>query len=94
GVFKYDPNRIKFKHYKQDEDEPNGLSHNHIYAIQGEPGNPEILWIGTFGGGLNKLNRKTEKYTHFQYQPGNPYGLSEDYVQVIYFDREETMWIG
>jgi ligand-binding sensor domain-containing protein len=94
GVFKYDPHRLKFKHYKHEEDNPNSLSNNQIYAIQGDPGNTDIIWIGTFGGGLNKFNSRTGKYTHYQNQPGNTKSLSSNHIQVIYFDHAETMWVG
>ena len=32
-IFKYDPNSIKFTHYKRNSTDPHSLSHNHILAF-------------------------------------------------------------
>lgn len=74
-----------------------GLSNNNIRAIhEDREGN---LWVGTYGGGLNRLNRPdffkkegTSIFTATAYT--TEYGLSNDFVKVIYEDREGSLWIG
>ncbi|WP_298537389.1 hybrid sensor histidine kinase/response regulator transcription factor [uncultured Algibacter sp.] len=43
----------QFVVYKHDEKNPNSLSHNSIYSILEDK--EGVFWIGTFGGGLNKM---------------------------------------
>ena len=54
----------------------------------------ETLWIGTYGGGLNKFNRKTNRFTHYRANPDNPASLSNDYIFAIYEDMSYNLWIG
>ncbi|NIR63280.1 MAG: histidine kinase, partial [Aliifodinibius sp.] len=94
GINKYDPNRIKFRHYRHVPNDPNSLSHNQIFAIEEDSRNSQILWIGTFGGGLNKFNRITGEFTHYRNDPDNPFSLSEDFIQDVFVDNSGTVWIG
>ncbi|NIR73207.1 hypothetical protein GWO43_07920, partial [candidate division KSB1 bacterium] len=42
-----------FIHYKNNPDNPNSLSNNNVWSIYEDQSG--ALWIGTWGGGLNKL---------------------------------------
>ena len=49
-----------------------------------------ILWIGTFGGGVNKLDRGSNKFPVLQYDLANPknissFGLIEDHTGQLWF---------
>src|SRR5690606_28054251 len=46
GVVKYDKERLKFKHYRHDQFNPNSLNYNTIRALFHDD---ETLWIGTLG---------------------------------------------
>lgn len=53
----------------------------------------EYLWIGTEGGGVNRLNKKTgelKSYTHMFNRPS----LSFDNVKSLAFDAAGRLWIG
>ena len=52
------------------------------------------MWIGTYGGGLNRFDRGTERFIHYKYNPRDPNSLSNDYIRVIYEDHSGTLWIG
>lgn len=52
------------------------------------------LWIGTYGGGLNKFDWKKETFIHYRHDPYNPSSLSSNNVSFIYEDRSDTLWIG
>jgi ligand-binding sensor domain-containing protein/class 3 adenylate cyclase len=53
-----------------------------------------MMWIGTRGGGLNKLNPRTGVCTHYRHDERNPSSLSADALFSLYFDPNGTLWIG
>jgi len=53
-----------------------------------------VLWIGTYGGGINKFDRGQEQFAHYQADPTNPNSLNESMVWVIYEDQAGVLWIG
>lgn len=87
-----EPDRPNFIRYQHDSKNPNSLSHNEVYAIvQDRFG---TLWIGTKGGGLNRLDRFTNQFIHYRHDPNNPKGLSHNDVYEIFEDRSGLLWIG
>ncbi len=52
------------------------------------------LWVGYGGGGLDRIDRKTNTRTHFTTIQGDPNSLSYIDVETIYEDRHGTLWIG
>jgi len=83
---------VQFTHYKHDPDNPNSLSTDHVFSIYEDRSG--TLWIGTWGGGLNKFDREIEQFTHYRHDSNNPNSLSNDLVRSIYEDRSGTLWIG
>lgn len=75
------------KHYKKHkENSANSLSNNTVTCIYDDgEGN---LWIGTRGG-LNKFDKKTEKFTHYFEKDGLP----NDYIYGILGDKNKNLWI-
>jgi len=56
GMNRFDRSTGRFIHYKHDPANPNSLSNNYVLSIYKDPGDSgHTLWIGTFGGGLNKV---------------------------------------
>ena len=51
-----------------------------------------IIWIGTWGSGLDKFNPYTDKFTHYKYNPNNPNSISSDKIQTIFEDSFGTLW--
>jgi len=76
----------------------NSLSYNQVQSLYIE--NDTILWVGTFGGGLNKFNLKSfykngnKTFQSFQYNPANPFSLSDDRVYTIFKAKNGIKWIG
>lgn len=52
------------------------------------------LLVGTEGGGINYVNRKTQKITFFKHHPGDNTSLGSDLIKVIYKDLSGNFWIG
>ncbi len=50
-----------------------------------------IVWIGTLGGGLDRFDPTTEKFTHFKNNPNNKNSLANDFVWMIFKSSEEGL---
>jgi ligand-binding sensor domain-containing protein/GAF domain-containing protein len=90
GLNKYDG--FTFGVYRPVQNDPNSISNPRILAIsEDKSGN---LWIGTNGGGLNKYNRKTNKFT--MYLPGSKdsLSLSGRVVHSIVATPDNELWAG
>jgi ligand-binding sensor domain-containing protein len=52
------------------------------------------LWVGTYGGGLDRYDAATQSFTHFKHDASNANSLSEDHVTSLLEDRDGNLWIG
>jgi signal transduction histidine kinase/streptogramin lyase len=68
------------------------LSGNLVFPIFVETDG--IVWVGTLGAGLNRLNPVTGRFTHFRHAPNNPDSLSSDDVYSILMDSNGYLWVG
>jgi len=79
-------------HYQHDPADPHSLSDNRIRALcRDQKGN---LWIGTFGGGLNRYDEATARFQALRYDPANPHSLNDDHILALHEDRAGALWIG
>ena len=58
-----------------------------------------VLWLGTNGGGLNKLTKDQRtknrpKFKRYQYDPSNNHSISNNTIRSICEDNEGNIWIG
>ena len=84
--------KINFQYYNNDPTNPGSLSDNRVYKVFKD--SKGIIWIGTFGGGLNKLNKSTGTFDHFRHSPSNIESISDDKILSISEDSEGYLWIG
>ncbi len=59
-----------------------------------ETGKDELLWIGTNGSGLIRMDRKTGEKQLFEHQPNQPNSLSSDVIVSLCAARDGRVWIG
>jgi signal transduction histidine kinase/ligand-binding sensor domain-containing protein len=52
-----------------------------------------VLWIGTYGGGLDRFDPRTGLWRHYQHDADDPDSLSHNNVRFVYQDREGVLWI-
>jgi diguanylate cyclase (GGDEF)-like protein len=68
-----------------------GLSHSSVLALHEDgAGN---LWLGTDGGGLDKLG-VDGRMTYYRHEQDRPGSLSANAILSIAEDREGTLWLG
>lgn len=54
----------------------------------------DVLWIGTRGRWLTRLDRRTGRYTHYRPSPVDSTGLAPGYITTIHRDRRGRLWVG
>jgi signal transduction histidine kinase/ligand-binding sensor domain-containing protein/DNA-binding response OmpR family regulator len=90
----------RFIHYASNARDSTSLSHPQVQIIYED--RRGVLWVGTgdpasktsLGGGLNKLNPKTGRFTRYLHQPTNPYSLVDNRVLALFEDSRGTFWVG
>ncbi len=90
GLNKYDG--YEFTVYRPDSEDPNSLGGHYVRALAVD--SEGALWIGTFGDGLDRLDRTSGQVTHYENRRSSRYSLSSDIVLALYADRAGTVWIG
>ena len=87
-----DTRGAQFVHYRHDPKDPSSLTDDQVWAIfEDQEG---TLWVGTFGGGLDRFDRETEGFIHYRNDPGDPQSLSNNQIWSLYGDRVGALWIG
>ncbi len=90
GLHRYDG--YKFKSWYHDPKDPKTISNSYLESLlEDRDGN---LWVGSYRGGLNRLDRSTEAITKYQSKAKDPITLSSDNVTCLAQDQEGNIWIG
>ena len=89
GLNRYDGNQIISLH--SDPQDKSTLSSNNINSFVQK--NPDIIWIGTWGGGLNKLDQSTGEFTRYCYSETDTACLSNERIQGMSLAKDGTIWI-
>jgi ligand-binding sensor domain-containing protein/signal transduction histidine kinase len=88
---------VRCASYQHDPDDPDSLRSNEVKFIHED--RTGVLWIGTWGGGLERLDPQTAtleaaRFKHFQHDPENPQSLSHNIVLSIHEDEAGVLWLG
>lgn len=72
--------------FKHDPEDPKSISFDDIVSLfEDRNGN---IWIGTWGGGLNKYNPYKGEFTRFVYQKDNLNGINDNIVWAPCEDKD------
>jgi ligand-binding sensor domain-containing protein len=74
-----------FARYRHDPNNPNSLSHNVVMAIAEDASGG--IWIGTWGGGLDRLDPGRNRFIHHRNDPGNGRSLGSDIITRLLASR-------
>jgi PAS domain S-box-containing protein len=81
-----------FVRYQHDPADPHSLSHDMaVFVFEDREG---LLWVGTGGGGVSKLDLQPKQFALYQHEPGNPNSLAANDVRALYEDRFGDLWVG
>ncbi len=89
GLNKYDGYR--FTIYKHNPFDSTSISNNYITALFEDAQND--IWVGTLNGGLNRLNRRTNRFRRYQFPAADSATQNRNHVIAIAEDRWKNMWI-
>lgn len=90
GLNRYDG--VRFRVFRRDENNPFSLGGNWVSSLVED--HHQNLWVGTMAGGLNRLDRVTERVQRFV--PTAPALGSQPALDVtsVCLDAEGNLWIG
>lgn len=89
GIFIYNLDNGAYQNFQNEVTDSASLSNNFITSIHIDRADQNTLWLGTYGGGLNKFNRATGVFKNYNEYNGLPndviYGISEDQNNKLWF---------
>ncbi|MDM8516781.1 two-component regulator propeller domain-containing protein [Desulfobacterales bacterium HSG16] len=89
GLGKFDKKTETFTNYTHDPDDPNSIGFNKNSCVFED--SFKNFWVAGFANGMDKMDRKTGKFTHFNKTTGLPIvGINH----TIQEDKEGNLWIG
>lgn len=89
GLNRYDGSEVIT--YLHNKDNPNSLINNNICTLY--KGKNNILWIGTWGGGLSRFDIKRNQFTNYYHDKNKPTSLGGNVVCNIYEDSRGAVWV-
>ena len=90
GLARFDPKTGSFQRFRHDPRKPESMSHDGVRAILPDPRQPNrYLWIGTAGGGLNRLDVDSGTFVHFTERDGLPNNV----VYGVLADESGQLWL-
>ncbi len=91
GLNKYDGH--KFTVYRRDPARSDTLLANAIIALA-EDNTDNSLWIAASNGALHRLDRKTEQFERFEYNPNNQHSLDSNALRAVHAGPSGSLWAG
>ena len=82
----------QFIHYRHDSTFSESLSEDDVRSIYEDRGG--ILWVGTWGGGVNKYDRRQDYFAYYRNDPQSSSSLSDNSIISIYSDSDGYTWVG
>jgi ligand-binding sensor domain-containing protein len=78
----------KITWYKTNAADKTALNYNHVSSITDDAFDKNILWVATKGGGLNRLDKTSNQFTHITIKEG----LCNNVVYGILTDDAGNIW--
>ncbi len=92
GLTKYNPLQNSFTTYLPDSADESAIRGSRPVALCTDTSG--ILWVGTWGGGLNRYNATNENFTSFSSEVTGDTILPGNYIRAMYIDKQNILWIG
>ncbi|OJW79202.1 MAG: hypothetical protein BGO59_11690 [Spirosoma sp. 48-14] len=89
GLYRVDRISGQVRQYAHKPNEASSLSTNNLFCLFADPANPAILWIGTFGSGLCRFDKRTGMCQRLT----TANGLPNNVIYAAIPDRQGALWI-
>lgn len=90
GLFRLNTKTNYIKHYRYQQSDTASLSNNLVLSLCNDIQQPQAyLWVGTRGGGLNRLDKRTGTFTRYTIKDGLPNNV----VYGILPDEKGNLWL-
>ncbi len=87
GLYTLDPASGKISHMVSEPNNDGGLSDDYVTALHEDRNG--TLWVGTYGGGLNRYGRAAGTFTSYRIKDGMP----NDSIFSILEDKQGRLWM-
>ena len=91
GLNHFDPEEERFRHFKVPSRGSESTNNWIMTVAEDQQGN---LWMGTWGAGLHRFNRKSESFQTYTHNTLDPTSLSGDKIWTLFEDASGVMWAG
>ena len=88
----YEPDRLAWKQFRHDDNDPNSLGYDIVYDME-EDLNTGTLWVGTRGGLSVLYDEKNGLFRNYCPDDSEKSVYYND-VNSVFRDREGMMWLG
>jgi len=92
GLVCFDPENEEFRSYKYVPNKKGSISKNIVWSVYKDQSG--VLWVGTGWGGLNKWDRKKQKFKRFSHDTGNPKGERFNSIFALTEGTDGIIWFG
>ncbi len=72
--------------------DPWSLSNPHVLDLFEDP--DRVLWVATWGGGVNRLDLYRERFFHYRNLVDDPSSVRHDMINTLHSDPSGGLWIG
>jgi len=90
-LYRYDPRTRKLSEFKDKRGKWAEDDGNISFLHQGRE--PHILWVGTLGDGLYKIDKRNGRLAHYHAGAGSPVKLSNNQINSIYEAEDGILWL-
>lgn len=94
GVSRFNLAQEAHRHYVHQPNDPSSLGHTEILSLHQSELEPDVVWIGTHGGGLDRFDTRDASFHHITSGAPTGRGLSSDIVNDIAEDVQRGhLWL-
>jgi diguanylate cyclase (GGDEF)-like protein len=92
GIERWDPAQGQMKHFDSIPADSSTLPANGVMSLKLDARNR--LWVGTYGGGLARIDLEDDRVVRYPHGREDDSGLSADRATALAEDRAGLLWIG
>ena len=94
GLHKFDPRTGEvLERYAASANDPNALQGKYVQAtVEDDQG---VIWVGTTGGGLNRLDPKEKTFSHYRADAAKPHRIANNFIYRLanFAGAPDLIWI-